>query len=234
MSSSAAGKFQDHYVLLGIDPKADSETIQAAYSKLAEKYRPDNPHTGNREKFDAINLAFEVLSDAGLRSEFDKLKGIGQDDGKPQFTGSAFFDALKTGADLRAAVLCILYDRRRARPFRPSMSNRNLEGMLKVTNDELSFALWYLKQRLLVAMDDKSNLQITVEGMDYLEQNPPSASTVLPFLKPEAIAKPAQAQAADSESASSRDSVLLALSRALNREAAAEPSKVKVVPARRS
>src|SRR5262249_41132291 len=130
MSSSASGKFQDHYFVLGVDPKADSSTIQAAYAKLAEEYRPSNAVTGNREKFDAVNLAFEVLSDAKLRSEFDKLKGIGQDDGNPQFSGESFFEALKVGTDLRAAVLCILYDRRRTKPFRPSLSLRNLEGML--------------------------------------------------------------------------------------------------------
>ncbi|HWZ30687.1 MAG TPA: DnaJ domain-containing protein [Bryobacteraceae bacterium] len=190
MSAPVSGKFQDHYIVLGIEPKADSETIQAAYGKLAQEYHPNNPETGNREKFDGVNLAYEILSDPSLRIEFDKLKGIDHDAGDPKFTGVDFFDALEQGTALRSALLCILYDRRRTRSFKPSLSMRHLEGMLHVTAEELNFALWYLKQRGLVLSDDKSSLQITVVGMDYLEQNRPSAEAVMPLIKPEALSQP--------------------------------------------
>ena len=241
MSSSAAGKFQDHYVILGIDPKADSEMIQAAYTKLSEHYHPSNRETGSKDKFDMVNQAFEVLSDAGLRAEFDKLKGVGQDDSKPQFTGLPFFDALKQSADLRSTILCVLCDRRRVRSFRPSISNRHLESMLNVTNEELSFALWYLKQRVLVINDDKSSLQITVDGLDYLERHPPSPKAVLALLKPEAVKEmpavveiipPEPIQAGDADNGSGRESVLLALSRSLSRESSTQARSV-VVPAKR-
>jgi curved DNA-binding protein CbpA len=222
MSSSVSGKFQDHYVLLGVDPKADSATIQAAYAKLADKYRPGNPETGDPEKFESINLAFEVLSDANLRAGFDKLKGVGQEEGKPQFSGLAFFDALKAGVDLRAAVLCILYDRRRTNPTKPSLSSRHLESMLRATKDELEFALWYLKQRLLVINDDKSSLQITVEGLDYLEQDPPTADRVIPVMKPDAVqGKQIERRRSSGEVASGRESVVAALNRAQTRQASA-------------
>jgi|SRR5579884_1988335 curved DNA-binding protein CbpA len=120
MSAASAGKFQDHYAILGVDAKATSEVIQRAYSRLAEKYRPDNPETGDSEKFEAINLAYEVLSDGSLRREFDKLKGLDQDP-EFQFTGSAFFSELSRGVNLRLALLCVLYDRRRLRPFTPAL-----------------------------------------------------------------------------------------------------------------
>ncbi|HLH41218.1 MAG TPA: DnaJ domain-containing protein [Bryobacteraceae bacterium] len=187
MSSPLAGKFQDHYSILNVDAKATSEVIQQAYSKLAEKYRPDNPETGDFEKFESVNLAYEVLSDGNLRREFDKLKGLDQDPGF-KFTGSDFFPELSRGVNLRLALLCVLYDRRRLRPFTPSLAMRQLENMLETTSDELNFALWYLKQRGLVAMDDKSSLQITVEGMDFLEANQPSPESVLPLIKADAIA----------------------------------------------
>jgi curved DNA-binding protein CbpA len=177
MSSSLAGKFQDHYDLLGIDPKSDSETVQRAYALLAEKYQ-DDP-----EKFEALNMAYEVLADPLLRREFDKLKGIGAEDGAPKFSGSQFFEALGRDDGLRSTVLCILYDRRRTSPFKPSVSMRHLEGMLEATTEELNFTLWYLKQRSLVLPDDKSSLQITVEGMDLLEKNRPSPDVVMTFIK---------------------------------------------------
>jgi hypothetical protein len=190
MSATSAGKFQDHYAVLEIDPKADSETIQSVYSKLAQKYHPNNFETGDQGKFDAVNLAYEVLSDSGLRAEFDKIKGIGQDEGDQHFSGVAFFSILGREAALRAALLCILYDRRRLKPFTPSLSNRIIESMLEVSNEELWFALWYLKQRNLVVSDDKSSLQITVDGMDYLENNKPLPEVVLPFIKAASMAPP--------------------------------------------
>lgn len=187
MSAPLAGKFQDHYAILNIDPKASSETLQNAYAKLAQKYHPDNPETGDFQKFEAINLAYEVLSDPDLRREFNKLKGLDQELAA-KFSGAAFFEELGRGVDLRMALLCLLYDRRRNRPFTPSLSMRQLENMLETSSDELNFALWYLKQRNLAMMDDKSSLQITVEGLDLVETSRPSPETVMPLIKPDAVA----------------------------------------------
>ena len=154
MSSSPAGKFQDHYAILGIEPKSNSETIQQAYAKLAQKYFPGNTATGDPEKFEAINAAYECLSDPELRSVFDKLKGVGQEEGSPKFSGYEFFDALGRDANMRTAVLCVLCDRRRTKPATPSLSMRNIELIVEATSMEISSAIWYLKQRGLAASDD--------------------------------------------------------------------------------
>lgn len=79
MSAPLAGKFQDHYEVLGIDPKADVETIQQAYSALAKKFHPGNAVSGDAEAFEAVNMAYEVLSDPPQRHAFDNLKGSGED-----------------------------------------------------------------------------------------------------------------------------------------------------------
>ena len=188
MSAPLAGKFQDHYEVLGVDSKTDPETIQIVYGALAQKYHPSNAETGNEETFAAINLAYEVLSDAAMRKEFDRVKGVGTEESIPQFSGLDFFVALGREACVRSAILCVLYDRRRSNPARPCLSMRNLEAMLGGTSEELLFALWYLKQRRLAASDDKSSLQITVEGMDFLENNRPSPEIVMPLIKPKAVA----------------------------------------------
>jgi curved DNA-binding protein CbpA len=158
MSAPPAGKFQDHYVVLGIDPKSDSETIQRAYAELAQKYHPNNSATGNAELFESLNVAYEVLCDPELRSVFDKVKGVGQEVGVPKFSGVDFFDALGRESLRRAAILCVLYDRRLTKPGAPSLSMRHLELIIEATAAELSSALWYLKQRGLAASDDKSSL----------------------------------------------------------------------------
>jgi|SRR5579883_2691543 len=215
MSGSVSTKFQDHYAILGVDPKSDSDTIQAAYVKLCATYGPQNYETGDPEKLEQVNIAFEVLSDPALRKGFDQLKGVNQDDGPPRFSGAEFFEALKQNADLRTTVLCILYDRRRIQPFKPSLSIRNIERMLAVTTEQLNFALWYLKQRSLVINDDKSSLQITVDGMDYLEKNQPAPKVVMGFLKSDAtaeISKPVETPVARD-----REPVMSVLNRVLSR-----------------
>lgn len=198
MSAPLAGKFQDHYQVLEIDPKATLDTIHQAYGKLAEKYHPRNAKTGDQAKFDAINMAYEILCDPGLRHEFDKLKGLGDDKAEFKFSGLDFFEALGRETALRTALLCLLYDRRRLKPFTPGLSMRRVENILECTSEGLNFALWYLKQRNLVTSDDKSNLLITVEGMDYLETNPPAPETIMPLVKAAGLAIPQTGPIAES------------------------------------
>jgi len=60
---------------------------------------------------------------------------------------------------------------------------RQVEGMMKVTSEELQFSIWYLKQRGYVASDDKSNVTITVQGMEHLETNMPPVEGILALIK---------------------------------------------------
>lgn len=189
MSAPLAGKFQDHYEVLGIEPNSKTETIQKAYTTLAKKYHPKTPDTGNEEKFKAVNLAFEVLSDPILRTTFDSMRPGATEGDTPKFSGPSFFESLFNEAGRRCAILCVLYDRRQQKPFTPSLSMRNLENMLHGNTEELNLAIWYLKQKNLMMSDDKSSFQITIEGIEYLETNRPSADQIMPFLKPPAPPK---------------------------------------------
>ena len=184
MSTSVAGKFQDHYSVLGVEPNSDTEFIHRAYSALATRFHPDNRQTADKARFAAVTLAYEVLSDPEARKTFDAIRRGPERESAPQFSGSKFFDAIGNEAGRRMAILCVLYDRRQRKPFTPSLAVRQLEVMLTVSPEQMNFTLWYLKQRGLVKADDTSSLLITVEGMDYLENNLPSIDAILPFLKP--------------------------------------------------
>jgi curved DNA-binding protein CbpA len=183
MSAPVAGKFQDHYQVLGVEPNANSETIHAAYSRLASKYHPRNTETANKEKYDAVTLAYEVLSDPATRKIFDSVRQGPEKEAPPQFDGVEFFHELAKERLRRQCLLCLLYDRRKRKPTIPGLSLRQVESMMEITPDELLFSSWYLKQTGLIASDDKSNLMITVRGMDYLEENQPEAQSILALLR---------------------------------------------------
>ena len=57
------------YDVLGVDKKADGDTIRSAYRKLALKHHPDKG--GDPEKFKEITRAYEVVSDEGRRRVYD-------------------------------------------------------------------------------------------------------------------------------------------------------------------
>ncbi len=187
MSAPLAGKFNDHYAILGVDPSAEKSVIERAYARMVEKYGAENIDTRDDEKLALINAAYETLSNPDLRKAFDAVKGVSRDHGRPMFPGLDFFDVLGREIGLRTALLCILYDRRRTSSSRPALSMRHIEAMLEAPLEALTFALWYAKQRGYVANDDKSNMQITVEGIDYLESSRPRPEDVMPFIKPTAI-----------------------------------------------
>ncbi len=190
MSSASAGKFQDHYEVLGLEVRAEPEMIHRAYEKFTKMFHPTSGTAADPVKFDAITLAFEILIDPELRRDFDKLKGVGDKESGPKFSGQEFFNALGRGSHLRVAILCIAYDRRRMKPSTPSLSMRQIENLLHAETAELEFEIWYLKQREFIASDDKSSLMITVGGMDYLEANQPSPDLVMRYIRPDPQAQP--------------------------------------------
>lgn len=183
MASGPAGKFQDHYQVLGVPPTATSEVIQQAYQKLSRRYHVNNRDTGDAAKFKEVSEAYEILSDPVQRRTFDAVKLGAPDEPEVSFSGDEFFRTLSEETVRRVAILCLLYDRRRVAPFTPSVSMRQMEAIVQGTPEELSFSIWYLKQREFVSADDRSALQITVEGMDYLTANLPEPRMVAPFLK---------------------------------------------------
>ncbi len=63
----------DHYAILQVDPRADTEVIQAAYRTLARKYHPDVTG-GSDERMTALNNAWTVLRDPAARAEYDRAR----------------------------------------------------------------------------------------------------------------------------------------------------------------
>lgn len=62
---------QDHYSTLGVGKGAKADEIKSAYRKLAKEFHPDVPG-GNAAKFQQVQEAYEVLSDANKRAQYDQ------------------------------------------------------------------------------------------------------------------------------------------------------------------
>jgi molecular chaperone DnaJ len=66
---------RDYYEVLGVNKDASEAEIKKAFRKLARKYHPDvNPGNKTAEhKFKEMNEAYEVLSDAKKRQQYDQF-----------------------------------------------------------------------------------------------------------------------------------------------------------------
>lgn len=71
-------KTKDYYKVLGVANDADERQIKAAYRKLTKVHHPDKAAKQGltkeeaEKKMQAINEAYEVLSDPELRARFDR------------------------------------------------------------------------------------------------------------------------------------------------------------------
>lgn len=80
--------FRDYYEILGVAKDATNEEIKKNYRRLARQYHPDlNP--GNKEaeeKFKVIGEAYEMLSDATKRAQYDQFSRYWKQKGFPKQT----------------------------------------------------------------------------------------------------------------------------------------------------
>ncbi len=70
---------KDYYNVLGVDKRASRDEIKKAYYKLAHKHHPDKG--GDEKKFKEINEAYQVLSDADKRKQYDQFGRTFERDG---------------------------------------------------------------------------------------------------------------------------------------------------------
>jgi molecular chaperone DnaJ len=95
---------KDFYKVLGVDKKAAADEIKKKYRALARDLHPDKTKgdSAKEEKFKAVSEAYEILSDAKKRAEYDEARSMFERGGfrAPQgggFQGGDFSDVFGGG-----------------------------------------------------------------------------------------------------------------------------------------
>ncbi|SEP90406.1 molecular chaperone DnaJ [Piscibacillus halophilus] len=84
---------RDYYEVLGVSKDASKEEIKKAYRKLARKYHPDVSQEDNAaDKFKEVKEAYEVLSNAQKRQQYDQFGHAGTQQGAGQGGFGGFED----------------------------------------------------------------------------------------------------------------------------------------------
>src|SRR3954468_16648690 len=70
---------KDFYAVLGVKKDVSDADLKKTYRKLARQYHPDsNPGDAKAEaRFKEISEAYSVLSDPGVRQEYDQVRAMG-------------------------------------------------------------------------------------------------------------------------------------------------------------
>jgi curved DNA-binding protein CbpA len=161
-----ASDFIDYYEILEISPNANSGTIERMFRYLAQRHHPDNPDTGDRDRFDLILEANSTLKDPVKRAQYDVY--YKQHSGLRSKLAEEANDGNGIDRDVRIQnkLLSIFYVKRRHNVSDPGVPEFELERMLDCPAEHLEFHLWYLKAKGWIARNDSGMLAITIEGVD--------------------------------------------------------------------
>ena len=169
--SNGNGHDIDYYEFLQISPKAEGPTIQRIYRFMAGRFHPDNPVTGDPEKFLVLKHAYEILSDPARRAEYDAIRETRETRPNPIFEMSEFVNGIEGEVNRRLGVLSLLYTTRRSNPEDPKVSLYDLEKRMRWPREYLDFTTWYLRSMQYITREDNSDFALTALGVDYVESN---------------------------------------------------------------
>ena len=106
---SGTGESENYYEFLQISPAAQTGTIHRVFRYLAGLYHPDNPETGDPERFVLLNRAYYFLSNPERRASYDAELNRKRGEPSPTFAGIDFIDGVEGELNRRLALLAVLY-----------------------------------------------------------------------------------------------------------------------------
>ena len=158
--------FIDYYEILQVNPKADTTTIERIYRYLAKEYHPDNIDTGDREQFESVLKAYQVLNDPESRAEFD-IKHRNQQQLRWKLVSEAVDEeGFYNDHELQHRILSLLYVQRRREIGNPTLGSMHLSQLIDCPVHHIDFHLWYLKEKGWIRRTENGMFAITAEGVD--------------------------------------------------------------------
>jgi curved DNA-binding protein CbpA len=162
----------DFYEVMQVSANAEPDTIHRIYRLLAQRFHPDNQETGNSDRFHQIHEAYTVLSNPESRARYDvSYHKVKQDRWRFISAGAESENDFEMEQIGRLTLLEALYTRRRMEPSTPALLSADLETLMGRPREHIEFTVWFLVQKKLVTKDDQARLQITADGVEYLEAN---------------------------------------------------------------
>lgn len=164
--------FIDCYEVLQVSQNADLETIERVFRFLAKRYHPDNPQSGDVERFQVLNNAYQIVRDPEKRAAYD-VKYEGERALQWQiFEKGSPSDDIETDRRIQQGILSLLYTSRRQEPANPGIGSFELERLLGVPEQHLEFHIWYLKEKGWIERLDTGTFAISVTGVEaVVEKN---------------------------------------------------------------
>ncbi len=138
---------RDYYEVLEVARTASDEEIKKAYRKLAMKYHPDR-NAGNKaseERFKEISEAYEILSDADKRRQYDRFghEGVRSSFGPNGFDFSRDFTHVSDLQDLFGGIFEQFFGGGEGRQSGSSRASRgaDLRYDLEIEFEEAAFGV---------------------------------------------------------------------------------------------
>lgn len=160
--------FVDYYEVLQLSPRATAETVEGVYRVLAKRYHPDNPVSGDADRFTLVHEAYQALSNPERRAAFDVIYDREQSVQWKVFDQASAPSGRAEDRRIIHAILSVLYIERRRNPQRGGLGSVVLERLLGVPEEHLQFPLWYIKQHGWIEVLDNGQMAITVAGIDKI------------------------------------------------------------------
>lgn len=133
---------KDYYKILGVSKNATTEEIKKAFRKLAHQHHPDKK-SGDEAKFKEINEAYQILSDAKKREQYDRFGtaepfgGFGQNPYGPDMGGFSVDWENISGMGDFGDVFESIFEGLGVRPKRPTYHRgSDIETSAEITFDE--------------------------------------------------------------------------------------------------
>ena len=163
-------KFIDYYDLMFISPDADTEIVERVFRVMAKRYHPDNAETKDRDRFDLIVEAYDILSDPVKRASYD----AGYDEQKAaqwkeQYQSTTTSQGFEDETQIRFGILSTLYQERKHNPSQPGVGQWQLEKAIGLPDTVLEFHIWYLRGKKWIERLESGMLAITPDGVDKFE-----------------------------------------------------------------